>query len=84
MQKDVLLGQPRCDDFDVKRGIHPGDICAKEGKVSRIRVAVHSLEGGHHLLSGGAEDPVFVGELGDGINYPGEDLGQLGIVCLGG
>ena len=26
-----------------------------------------------------SEDPVLVGELGDGINYPGEDLGVIGL-----
>lgn len=64
--------------------LHPGDTCAKEGNVSRLRVTVDGLEGGHHLLGGGAEDPVLVGELGDGINYPGEDLGQLGVIGLRG
>ena len=64
--------------------LHPGDTCAKEGNVSRLRVTVDGLEGGHHLLGGGAEDLVLVGNLGDGVHYPGEDLGQLGVVGLRG
>ena len=51
--------------------LHPGDTCAKEGNVSRLRVTVDGLLGGHHLLGGGVEDSVIV-ELGDGINYPVE------------
>ena len=30
--------------------LHPGDTCAKEGNVSRLRVAVDGLEGGHRML----------------------------------